>query len=57
MKEDTKSFFNYSLRKDDVKESRSKLYSNKYFGTSIYPTIPFYKNITRLFAPLEQNEK
>jgi hypothetical protein len=57
MKETTNLVFNYKLQKDKVRESRNKIYPNKHFGTSLYPTCLFYKNITRLFLPIESNEK
>jgi hypothetical protein len=59
MKEAAKLAFNYKLKKDDIKKSSKKVHPSKHFGTSIYPTCLFYKNITRLFIPTEfsENEK
>ena len=57
MNEIKKLAFNYQLKKDEIQESKSKVHSNKHFGTSAYPVCLFYKNITRLFIPIERNEK
>jgi len=56
MKEKTLSVFNYTLAKDKIKESKSKQYPNKHFGTAAYLTCLFYKNITRCFLPVEMSE-
>jgi hypothetical protein len=59
MKETINSIFNYKLKKEEMGESRNKSYPNRHFGTWVYPSHLFYKNITRLFIPVEiaENEK